>query len=253
MNFKKKLKLRKNERMIGLQILITAITALVSVVVMFILVKLIGNRAISQMNMFDYINSITIGSIAAELAISEMKDVAVPLTAMIVYAVVIMLAAFISGKSLAVRRVVEGRTVVLLKNGKIYNRNFKRAKMDINEFTMLCRLKGFFDLNDIAMAIQESNGEISFLPVSSARPVQPSDLAIEPEEDSVFYNIILDGKILHGNLKSAGFNEIWLLKQLKINKVDSVHEVFIAVCSRYGECYVYKKQDRYDEKDVFDV
>ena len=44
------------------------LTSLVSIAVLFCLCKLIGQRQISQMSMFDYINSITVGSIAAEFA-----------------------------------------------------------------------------------------------------------------------------------------------------------------------------------------
>lgn len=55
-----------------LQIVLSSIFA---VIVLFLLSKLIGARQISQMSMFDYINGITIGSIAAEAAISKGQDV----------------------------------------------------------------------------------------------------------------------------------------------------------------------------------
>ena len=59
-----------------LQIVLSSIFA---VIVLFLLSKLIGARQISQMSMFDYINGITIGSIAAEAAISKGQDVLEPM------------------------------------------------------------------------------------------------------------------------------------------------------------------------------
>lgn len=255
MKLKKAVKLTNicGKGMILMEILSVTLTALLSVSVMFILAKLIGNRAISQMNMFDYINSITIGSIAAELATSDVEKMLDPLVAMVVYAFAVIIFASISCKSLRFRRFVEGRTIILIKNGKIYNKNFSKAKIDINEFLMQCRLLGYFNLNDIKTAVQESNGKISILPKTAARPVKTQDLNLTPKEDMVYTNVILDGKVLLGNLKNVGFNEDWLNKELKKQNISHIQDIFLAVCSKDGDFYIYEKQDRQDKKDMFDL
>ena len=51
------------------------ITAPVSIAVLFLLSKFIGNKQMSSLNLFDYINGITIGSIAAEMATAEMSKI----------------------------------------------------------------------------------------------------------------------------------------------------------------------------------
>ena len=63
------------------------LTALFSLVILFLLTKLMGNKQVSQMNMFDYIVGITIGSIAAEMA-TELEEPLQPAIAMVVYALV---------------------------------------------------------------------------------------------------------------------------------------------------------------------
>ena len=55
------------------QVGLTALTALLSIVVMFLLTKLMGAKQVSQMTMFDYVTGITVGSIAAELA-TELEE-----------------------------------------------------------------------------------------------------------------------------------------------------------------------------------
>ena len=112
------------------------ITSVVSIVVLFFITKAIGNRQMSQLTMFDYINGITIGSIAAELATS-LEEFTKPLTALIVYGLVSFLIAYITNKSIKIRRFVEGQALLLYDNGTIYEKNLMKAKLDIDEFLTL--------------------------------------------------------------------------------------------------------------------
>lgn len=229
------------------------LAAVISVAAMFVLTKLIGNRAISQMNMFDYINSITIGSIASELAVSEPKDMLQPFIAMVIYAAVVIVLAIAAQKSLKVRRVVEGRSILLMENGRIISRNFKRAKIDINEFLMQCRLLGYFDISKIKTAVSESNGKISVLPFSKDKPVTAGDLKIIPEKENVFSNIILDGEILKENLYRLGLDEKWVFEKLKSEGIDNSEEVFLGIADKDRNLHLFRKSQREDKRDKFDI
>ena len=110
-----------------------------SVIFLFILTKLMGNKEMSQLSMFDYIIVITIGSIAAEMSTALENDFMQPLVAMAVYAVVSIIISLLSYKSMKIRRLVSGNSLILLDNGEIYIDNLKKAKLDINEFLMQCR------------------------------------------------------------------------------------------------------------------
>ena len=68
----------KNDKGDILEILKVIITSAVSLIVLFLLTKLVGNKQLSELNMFDYIVSITIGSIAAEMA-TELENPEQPL------------------------------------------------------------------------------------------------------------------------------------------------------------------------------
>ena len=91
----------------------TSLTALLSIVVLFLLAKLMGTKQVSQMTMFDYVVGITIGSVAAELA-TELEEPAKPLTALIIYGVVAVLISILTNKSVKARAVVTGKPLVLL-------------------------------------------------------------------------------------------------------------------------------------------
>lgn len=223
-----------------------------SIIVLFILSKLMGNKEMSQLSMFDYIISITIGSIAAEMATALESDFMQPLVAMAIYALVSIIISIISYKSLKFRRIISGNSLILLDNGKLYRKNFKKAKLDINEFLMQCRTDGYFNLADIQTAILEANGKISFLPVSQKRPVTPNDMNINIPLEKVVINIILDGKLLKENLYYTGNDEIWLEKQLSSQSINTIEEIFLATCDSQNNLSVYKKSNIQNSHDYFD-
>ncbi len=224
--------------------------SLFSVIILLILTKLMGYRQISQLSMFDYINSITIGSIAAEMAIDLEGNYLKPLLAMIVYAAFVIIVAKISQKSIPFRRLVNGKAIMIYQNGSIYNENLKKAKMDIDEFLVECRVNGYFDLSQIESAILEPNGKISFLPVTEDRPATPKDLGITPTQEEIFANVVVDGKVMEYNLKHAGKDRNWLDQQLEGQNIKKLEDVFLAVCDKQGNFHVFQKMDHAVDKDL---
>ena len=130
-----------------------------SVIFLFILTKLMGNKEMSQLSMFDYIIGITIGSIAAEMSTALENDFMQPVVAMAVDAIVSIIISILSYKSIKIRRIISGNSLILFDNNELYRNNLKKAKLDLNEFLMQCRTAGYFSLSDIQTAILEPNRE----------------------------------------------------------------------------------------------
>lgn len=208
----------------------SALTALYSVVLMFISAKVLGYKQISQLTLFDYINGITIGSVAAELSTADTDEIAELTAALFVYTFVSFGIMYLTTKSIALRRFFNGKTIVLLENGKLYKDGLRRAGLEINEFLTECRALGYFHLDDVETAMIEPNGKLSVLPKSSARAVTPRDLDLDMSRESAEAVIISDGKIMDGNLRFAGFDRVWLEKKLAENGFGSASDVFLALC-----------------------
>lgn len=222
-----------------------------SIIALFILTKLMGNKEMSQMTLFDYINGITIGSIAAEMATSLENDFLKPLLAMVIYAVAVIFITFLTQKSLKIRRFIVGRSSILYDNNKIYAGNIKKGKIDLTDLLIQCRSKGYFDLSQIQTIILEPNGQMSILPKSNFRPVTPTDLKLETELEKATINVVLDGKILDDNLKYSGNNKIWLQRQLKAQGIKRIKDVFLATCDYKNNLTVYKKLTQPLTRDTF--
>lgn len=196
------------------QIWMTAGTAVVSVVVLFLLTKLMGTKQVSQMTMFDYVVGITIGSSAAELA-TELEQPVKPLTAMVIYGFAAVLIALLTNKSLRARAMITGKPLTLLENGVIYRENLKKARLDLNEFLTYCRIGGWFDLNQLQAAVLEHNGTVSFLPKETDRPATPADLNLSPRQAQIQVPFVMDGKLLEGNVQQAGKAAEWVRRNLE--------------------------------------
>ena len=203
-----------------------AVNSVVSLGLLFVLTKLMGNKQVSQLSMFDYIIGISIGSIAAEFA-TELDNPEYCLLAMVIYAVMAYLVSVITSKSMNAQKMITGRPLILLDNGKLYKKNFRKARIDINEFLTHCRNQGYFDLADIQTAVFEYNGAVSVLPVENARPLTPADMQLSPQQQKLIVNVILDGHVSEANLKMTGNNKVWLEKQLHSQGYHSEKEVFL--------------------------
>lgn len=204
------------------------VTTLGSWVVLFGLTKLTGNRQLHEMSLFDYVCSITIGSIAAELA-SELENPLYPLTALIVFGLATYLLAILSLKSPALRKAARGTPQVLFNGGTIYRRNLRRAKLSTDEFLMLCRCAGYFDLSQIQTVLFECNGTVSVLPKAENRPATPADWNMKCADESVFQALVLDGHICQKALALYKKEERWLNRQLSAAGFQNWREVCVAL------------------------
>lgn len=184
--------------------------SLFSILVLFLITKLLGYRQMNQLSMFDYINGITIGSIAAELAASWGTEFWNWTIALVIYGVATFFFSFTTDHSITARRFIAGKPIPLYENGQLLDENFRRAKLDLNEFLMQCRLAGYFDLSQLEAVLFEPNGMLSILPASPYRPATPFDLERAVERSNLLVEIILDGTVMAENLAVTGKDRSWL-------------------------------------------
>lgn len=205
------------------------LTSLLSIIELFILAKLMGKRQISQLSFFDYINGITIGSIAAEMATGEFNKIAAPAIAMAVYAAMAICISVISNKSLRGRRIFSGTPTVIMDKDRIYRKAMKKSKLDFNELLMQARISGYYDLSKVQTVIMEANGTLSFLPKSEERPLSPADIELSPKRETVFTPMIIDGRIIEKNLIIRNKSLNWLQNELKKQNAGKAEDVLLAM------------------------
>lgn len=212
-----------------MRFLFVAAAATVSVFMMLLITRIIGSRQISELSLYDYVNSITFGSIAADLAIApKLSEAIYCLIGLVIYGVFTLLFAVITTKSKQARTLLEGQPVLLVHKGRFFRPAFQKARLDLNEFNALCRAQGYFDPAKIDTAIMETNGKLSILPKGNNRPLTAEDLKLPATTEPLTVCFILDGIVQQAALKSAGKTLEWLQAELKKNGFSKVCEVFLA-------------------------
>lgn len=214
------------------------LTSLLSAVSLFVIAKIMGHKQMAQFDFFDYITGITIGSIAAELA-TELETPWKPLIAMIIYGGVSFVLSLVTNKFPKTRKFINGTPTIIMDNGKLYRNNMKKAKLELSEFMVMCRQAGYFNINDIQTAVFEYNGRLTILPKSTKRPLTPEDMNKTPEKEEINTEVIMDGRIMHENLKRLGLDLAWLEKQLKQQKYNSAKEIFLGICDKNNKLSLF--------------
>ncbi len=223
-----------------MEVLRVVLFSLFSALTLFVIAKIIGHKQVAQLDFFDYITGITIGSIAAELATNLEDPWWKPLISMLIYGFITITLSKITCKFPKLRKYINGTPTILMDNGKLYRRNMKKAKLELSEFMLMCRQEGYFNLNDIQTAIFEYNGKLTILPISTKRPLNPEDIKLEPTPEYINTEIIMDGRILDENLKRLGLDKTWLKTQLTEQGYHNAKEVFLAICDKNNKLSIFK-------------
>lgn len=217
------------------------LSSLLSYAALFVCAKIIGRKQIAQLNFLDYITGITIGSIAAELA-TDLENMWKPLVSLGIYALLTYILSKIVMHSARSRKFLDGTPTIVMQNGKLYRSSMKKAKLDLSEFMVMCREQGYFNLADIHTAVFEYNGKLTILPVSKKRPATPEDMKLSPKQETIFTEVIMDGRVLDENLQRMGLNAAWLTKHLRTQGVHDVRDVYLGLCDDQNRLTVYRME-----------
>ena len=226
-----------------MEVLQVVLASLFSAVILFLIAKVIGHKQVAQLEFFDYITGITIGSIAAELATTLDKPWWKPTISMLVFGSITVTLSIITRRFARSRKFINGTPTIIMNDGKLYRQNMKKAKLELSEFLLLCRQEGYFNLNDIQAAVFEYNGKLSILPISTKRPLNPEDMELNPKPEHIGTEIIMDGRVMGDNLKRKGLNDDWLQKELKKQGYRTAKEIFLGICYDENQLTLFPKKN----------
>jgi len=217
--------------------------SLISLVTLFFVTKMLGKKQVSQLSLFDYVIGISIGNFAAEATINLESDYIHGIVPVFVFGIIACLVQILTMKSIVLRRFFIGTPTVLIQDGKILYRGLKKVKFDINDLLEVARDAGYFDLGEISYAIMEANGDVSFLPKGEYKSVTIKDMKLKVEKQGLFANIIIDGKIMHNDLKNIKKDEKWLYKKLKEQGYEKLDNIILATVDVNSKVVVYEKNN----------
>lgn len=210
-------------------------------IILLVLGRIIGRKLISKITFFDFIVGITLGSIAVRIALGSQESPFLATISAIVITILVVITDYLDIKSINFRKLVDGEPIILISNGKLLDYNLKKVKITINKLMMQLREKDVFNIDDVALAAVESDGELTVLLKVNKQPITTGDLNISTNYNGLTSDIIIDGKIMYNNLKCTNHDEKWLREQLKTHNICNIEEVFYAGLNDAGILYVSAK------------
>jgi len=182
----------------------------------------------------------------SDLASMPLQDIGIPLVYGIVPVLTLICAEVLISygtlKSIGFRLLIGGRPSVIISEGKINQSEMKKNRLTIDELTVEMRKQNVLDIGKIRYGILEADGTLSLMLYSAENPVTPNQLSLSVTEEEYPLVVVCDGRLLSDNLKKLGFDERWLMKILRKNKVHSLSEVYILFADRNGRINLTKKE-----------
>ena len=231
------------------ELLIVTYRSLLSLGALFLVTKMLGKKQVSQLSLFDYVIGISIGNFAAEMTINLESQTINGIAAVFIFGFVAYLISILTMKSMVLRRFFMSTPTTLIENGEILLEGLKKVKFDINDLLEVCRIKGYFNLDEIAYALMEANGELSILPKEKYRPLTLDDMNIVKPQTGLCANVIIDGKIMKNNLKEINKSEDWLQKEIK--SID-LSNILLATIDNKGKVKVHLKNKGRRGKEILE-
>ncbi|MFP3919897.1 DUF421 domain-containing protein [Lysinibacillus telephonicus] len=224
-----------------LLILLRSITAFI---VLLILTRIMGKKQLSHLTFFDYVVGITVGSIAATMSIDKNIHISDGLIALGLWGIFPIIMGFLGLKSRKFLELTDGKPTILIKSGKVLEETMKKNQLAIDELMKLLREEGIFKIEDVEMAILETNGELSVMKKSDLEPITPRLLGLKVQMEHAPSLLIVDGHILDKKLTILGYSNNWLQNEIQKHGAKSTNEVFLAQIDANGNLFV----DLYSKK-----
>lgn len=225
------------------EVLIIAQRAIFSLITLYLVTKLIGKKQVSELSLFDYVISISIGNFAAEMTMNLDTQSINGFVSVVIFGLIGTLVSILTMKSISLRRFFMGTPTIIIDNGKFVYKNMKRTKIDMNDFLQTARIAGYFDINQIKYALMEANGQISFLPKEEYLPVTNKNMKLNIQKEGLCANVIIDGKIMEKNLSKIKKDEKWLVKSLDVKGYKNINEILLATVDINEKLTVFLKHE----------
>jgi len=183
-------------------------------------IRLMGKRQIGQMEPSEFV----VTMLVANLASIPMQDEGIPLFSGVVPIVTVLamelVMSALSLKSISFRRLLCGKPVILIENGKILQENLRKTRVTLDELTGHLREKDVLDIEAVQYAILETNGNLSVFPYPKDRPASAKEAGIQAKPQYLPLTLVSDGRVLTDNLKKANKDLTWVNKILKSHQAD---------------------------------
>ena len=209
--------------------------------VLVALMRLLGKRQLGEMELSELVLSILIADVASvPLQTPDLSIWYGLLPCATLFACEYFLA-WLTMKSVPVRRLVFGRACFLVVDGVIRQEMMRQCHLSLDELTCELRKRDVADISEVQYAVLETDGTLNVILRPEQRPVTAAQMGVSVENEGYAIILIEDGVLLRQNLAVSGKNETWLRHELRSRGCGGVKEVYAFILFESGKIFFAKK------------
>ena len=213
--------------------------AIISFFFLLLVTKIMGQRSLSQLRLLDFIMALSIGNIIAHPLSDHDLGMKGSMITMGVLVILYLLLIFLSLKWLKFTKFVDPSPFPLIKDGKIIYKGLTKARIPIDVLLTELRKKQIHDIQQVALALWESDGTISFFLESQYQAITPKDMKLTTKPFSFPITIIKDGKIDFEELKQTDKDEEWLEEEIRVVYSVEIKNILLATIDNNDKINVF--------------
>lgn len=191
----------------GDSMLITIVRTVILYFFLILVMRLMGKRQIGQLQPGELVITILISEIAA----IPMQDNEIPMLNSMVSVLILVgleiIVSLIAMKSIHVRSLLQGNSLVVIRDGKLDQKQMKRIRYTVDDLLESLRQKNIFDIGDVQYAIAETDGSLSVLLKPEKRGVTIEDMELESSSEGLQCVLISDGRVIHSEFRYCGMTD----------------------------------------------
>lgn len=210
---------------------------------LFAVTFFMGKRSLGELPVFDFLAVITLGSVVGtDIADPQIKHLHSAMAIIAIAGLQIAVSKMLI-KNRKLGRLLTFEPTVVIHNGGFLVKNLRRIRYSTDNILEMLREKGIFDIQDVDLAIVESNGKLTVHRKPHKETVTAEDLGIVKVSSGIALPVILEGKVSHEILRYFGLDSAWLAQQLKSKGINNVNDVFFASVNSKKELHVSMARD----------
>lgn len=223
--------------------IISVIRTILLYIVIILAIRIMGKRQIGELQTSELVVTLLISDIAAipmQNTEQSLLSGIVPILILIVCEIII---SFLMLKRAGFRRIICGKPIVIISDGKINQSEMHRLRMSTEDLSEELRQQGIFNIEDVGFAIVETNGKLSVLKKPEKDIPTAEELGIKTKDKGLEVVVISDGEISKCSLKICGLSRDWLFDTLKKENTE-LNDVFLMIANGQGEYKIIEKEHK---------
>ncbi len=206
--------------------------------IVLIYLRIMGKRQLGEMQPFELVVTLLIADIAALPMTQTSMPIlfgVIPLTTLVILHFVV---GFIARKSITMRKVINGKPVIVVSPDGIQYNALKELNMSLDDLMEGIRGCDYFNIEDVLYAIVETNGTITVIPKITSANVTNENLKLQLPENTLPLILVSGGKIVKPNLNIAKVDEQFVIDALSKVQVKTPKDVIIFTLDTEGAGFV---------------